>query len=246
MLLAIDIGNTSINFGVFKGKRLVKKFCIPTIKYNSKRLKVCLAKARIDDAIICSVVPAVSKNLFRDLKKTLSKRPLVLGKDVTLPVKNLYRDPGQVGQDRLVNAFAASSIYGVPLIVVDLGTAVTLDVISKRGEYVGGMILPGLEISLDSLAERTALLPKIKLSKPKELVGRDTKSSINSGIVYGFAALVDDLTQRTKKEVGKQAKVIATGGNIDLIAKYCKNIHKIDKNLTLKGLSLVYERRKTI
>jgi type III pantothenate kinase len=126
--------------------------------------------------------------------------------------------------------------------VVDFGTAITFDVISKHKEYLGGMILPGLEISLAVLAERTALLPKIKLNKPKEFIGRDTRNSMLSGIVYGFAALTDNLAKRIKNRIGQSAKVIATGGNIHLIGKYCKKIDKIDRDLTLKGLNLIYNR----
>jgi type III pantothenate kinase len=130
-------------------------------------------------------------------------------------------------------------LYGAPLIVVDFGTAVTFDVVSKNKEYLGGFILPGLEISLDALAQRTALLPYVKLSKPKEFIGGDTKSSMLGGIVYGFAALTDDLVNRIKKKIGEQAKVIGTGGNINLIGTYCRRFDKIDEGLTLKGLRLL-------
>jgi type III pantothenate kinase len=149
----------------------------------------------------------------------------------------------QVGQDRLVNAYAASKLYGAPLVVIDFGTAVTFDVVSKNREYLGGMILPGLGISLDALAQRTALLPKIKLANPSEFIGRDTKNSMLSGIVYGFTALTDDLAGRIKGKIGRDSKVIATGGNISLIGRYCRSINKIDKNLTLRGLSLIYQSK---
>lgn len=137
-------------------------------------------------------------------------------------------------------------LYCAPLIVVDFGTAVTFDVVSDKKEYLGGMILPGLGISLDSLAERTALLPKIKLAAPREIIGRDTKNSMLSGIVYGFAALTDDLVVRIKKKIGRSALVIGTGGNIGLIGKYCKQIDKIDKDLTLKGLNIIYNNLDSV
>ena len=241
MLLAIDIGNTNINFGLFRGKRLVKKFVIPTALYSFKKLKVRLGVFKALDVVICSVVPKVTVVLKKDLLRLSGRRPYIIGKDLIVPLKNLYRNPKQVGQDRLVNAYAAVMLYKAPLIVVDFGTAVTFDLISKHREYLGGMILPGLAISLDTLAERTALLPKVKLDKPKEFIGRDTKTSMLSGIVYGFAALTDDLAQRIKDKIGRQARLIATGGNIALMARYCKSIDKIDRDLTLKGLSFIYE-----
>ena len=157
-----------------------------------------------------------------------------------MPIKNLYRNPKQVGQDRLVNAYAAVKLYGAPLIVVDFGTAVTFDIISKNKAYLGGMILPGMRISLDILAERAALLPKIKLNRPKEFIGRDTKSSMTSGIVYGLAALTDALAVKIKQRIGRNALVIGTGGNIGLIFRYCKAIDKVRGDLTIQGLSMLY------
>jgi type III pantothenate kinase len=242
MLLAIDIGNTNISFGVFKGNRLIKRFDIPTKGYSLKKLKEKLGKIGIDEVIICSVVPDAAKILEKDLKQWLGKQSYNIGKEIKVPIRNLYRKPKQVGQDRLVNAYAGIRLYGAPLIVVDFGTAVTFDVISKRKEYLGGMILPGLQISLDALAERTALLPEIKLNRPKEFIGRDTQNSMLSGIIYGFASLTDSLVKRIKEKIGRNARVIGTGGNIGLIAKYCKTFDKIDKDLTLKGVNLIYNK----
>ena len=240
VLLAIDIGNTNISFGVFQGNKIIRRFSIPTKAYRLKSLKNKLGRITISDAIICSVVPAVSKIMEKDLEKLLGKQPYIIGKGIKVPINNLYLKPKQVGQDRLVNAYAGIKLYGVPLIAVDFGTAVTFDVVSRNKEYLGGMILPGLGISLDALNQRTALLPKIKLEEPKEFIGRDTKGSMLSGIVYGFAALTDDLVIRIKKKIGKNAKVIGTGGNIDLIGKYCRQIDKIDRDLTFKGLNFIY------
>lgn len=240
-LLAIDIGNTNINFGLFVNRKLIKKFIVPTKNYNFKLLKTKISKNSFGNIIICSVVPKITKILNKDFKK-INKKPLILGENITVPIKNLYRKPKQVGQDRLVNAYAGIKLYGNPLIVVDFGTAITFDVISKNKEYLGGMILPGLNISLEVLNERTALLPKIKLEKPKEFIGRDTKNSMLSGVIYGFASSIDDLIVRIKEKIGKNAKAIGTGGNINLIGKYCKKIDKIDKDLILKGLSLIYQK----
>ncbi|MDD5166781.1 MAG: type III pantothenate kinase [Candidatus Omnitrophica bacterium] len=241
MLLAIDVGNTNINFGIFQDAKLTKRFYIPTKAYALAKLKNKLKGAKINEAVICSVVPSVTRVLEGDLKRLLGRKPYIIGKDLPVPIKNLYRKPKEVGQDRLVDAYAGARLYGAPLIVIDFGTAVTFDVVSRNKEYLGGMILPGLEISLDALGERTALLPRIKLEKPRELIGGDTRNSILSGVVYGFASLTDDLVTRIKEKIGRRAKVIGTGGNINLIAKYCRRIDKVDKDLTLKGLSIIYE-----
>lgn len=241
MLLTIDIGNTSITLGVFRKKSLIRRFSIPT---KPARYGIFLTKLfsgfKITDVIISSVVPEATKALAKDIKILLGKKPLILGSNIMVPIVNKYLYPKQVGQDRLVNAFASTRLYSSPAIVVDFGTAITFDVISKKGEYLGGMIIPGLMISLEALKEKTALLPKIKLSKPKEFIGRQTKTSMLSGIIYGFAALTDDLTDRIKSKIGRKALVIGTGGNINLIGPYCKSMDRIDQDLTLKGLYLIF------
>lgn len=244
MLLTVDIGNTNINFGIFKGRRLVKKFFIPTKYYSVRRIKNELKKYPIKESIIASVVPKTCKILEKDLKSLFKRRAYVLGENIIVPIINLYRKPLKVGQDRLVNAYAGVLLYGAPLIVIDFGTAITIDAVSKKKEYLGGLIIPGLEISLTALAKHTALLPRIKLARPKELIGSDTKSSILSGIVYGFSALVDNLSEKIKDKIGKSAKVIATGGDISLITKYSKCIDKADRDLTLKGLNIIFRAVK--
>lgn len=245
MLLAIDIGNTNITCGIFRRSKIIKRFNIPSSRYSLKALRQYIGKAKIQDSIICSVVPSLTKIIARDLKRLVLGRIYILGKNIKVPIRNLYRKPEQVGQDRLVNAYAGIMLYGRPLIVVDFGTAVTFDVISGNRDYLGGLILPGLRISLEALSEKTALLPKLKLNKPKDLIGADTKSSMLSGIVYGFAALTDDLASRIKAKIGRSAKVIATGGNIKLIGRYCKKIDAIDEKLTLKGLAMIYSQKNS-
>ncbi len=244
MLLAADIGNTNITLGVFSGAKLLKQYRILTKeRAYLPALKRIFSGNSISGAVICSVVPEKTNALAKDLFALLGKRPAIIGRGFPVPIKNCYRKPKQVGQDRLVNAYAGITLFGAPLVVVDFGTAITFDVISRKKEYLGGMIVPGLNISLDSLAQRTALLPKVSLGDPKEFIGKDTRSSMRSGIIYGFAALTDDLTKRIQEEIGKDAKVIGTGGNIGLIGKYCKNISCIDSSLTLKGLNLLYHAR---
>jgi len=243
-LLAVDIGNTNINFGVFQGPKIIKRFYIPSKFYSLTKLKKNLGRFVIDDAVICSVVPAATKTFVKGLKNAFGVSPHIIGKDIKVPIKNLYRKPGQVGQDRLVNAYAGVRLYGAPLVVVDFGTAVTFDIISKNKEYLGGMILPGLNISLNALSEHTALLPKVNLSRPKEFIARDTRNSILSGLVYGFSALADEFSNRIKQKIGQRAQVIGTGGNIRLVARYSKKIDKIDSDLTIKGLNFIYHKNK--
>jgi type III pantothenate kinase len=190
------------------------------------------------------VVPAFTKRLSVDIIKVNGIRPKVIGRDIQVPMRNLYRNPKQLGQDRLVNAYAGAKLYGAPLVVIDFGTTITFDVISKRKEYLGGMILPGLRISLEALNQHTALLPKIRLEKPREFIGQDTKNSMLSGVVYGFGCLTDALIARIKNKIGKKAKIIGTGGNINLISKYYKRIDAKDINLTLKGLNILFSQEK--
>lgn len=243
-LLAVDIGNTFISFGIFRNNKIIKKFNIVTELYSINRLKALLGKADFDDCVICGVVPKAKDKLKKDFKKFFLMRPYVAGENIRVPIKNLYRKPEQVGQDRLVNAYAAITMFGAPVIAIDYGTAVTFDIVSKEKEYLGGMILPGLRLSLEALSQKTALLPEIKLEYPKEFIGRDTKNSILSGVVYGFAALTDDLVHRIKKEIKGNPKVVGTGGNINIIGKFCKSIDVVDADLTLKGLQLIYNHLK--
>jgi type III pantothenate kinase len=238
MLLTIDIGNTNTTFGLWKGDRLTKKFDLATKKYTIAQVKRLLKNKKPDDVVLCSVVPQTARRLELDFTRWIGKKIQVIGKNVKVKITNQYRIPSQVGQDRLVNAYAGIKLYGSPLIVIDLGTAATFDIISAKKAYLGGMILPGLTISLESLCQRTALLPRIKVAEPKELIGRDTRNSMLSGIIYGFASLTDELCRKIKAKIGKNTKVIGTGGNIRLIAKYCHSIDKIDPDLTLKGLHL--------
>jgi type III pantothenate kinase len=246
MLLAIDVGNTNITFGVFAAAAKPKRvFSIPTKEYDIKKLRRLLGRTALTSSIICSVVPKINPLLAKDLRSLTGRKPYIIGKEIKVPIKNCYRKPRQVGADRLVNAFAGINIYGRPLIVIDFGTAITFDIVSRRGEYLGGMILPGLRISLEALNQKTALLPKISLAKPDEFIGRDTKNSMLSGIIYGYASLTDDLIKRIKLEIGRKAKVIATGGNIDLISEYCTEIDDKDINLTLKGLEMLYRYRSS-
>jgi len=243
VLLAVDLGNTNINLAVFQKNRLLRRFSIITSRASYyPELKKIFKCYKIRDAIISSVVPGSTAILRKELGRLLAKRPLVTGSNINIPIINRYRQPRQVGQDRLVNAYAAICLYGAPSIVVDFGTAVTFDVISRKREYLGGMILPGLGLSLDALAARTALLPRVKLKKPKEFIGRDTASSMLSGLVWGFSALTSGLISSIKNKIGQDAVVILTGGDSVLLARYIRENYCLDTDLTLKGLNLIYSR----
>ena len=246
MLLALDIGNTNITFGLFRGRRLIKKAQLITSslgKYGrfARKLKNSWA-APVKAIVVCSVVPKAERTLIKVLKRTFKARVFILGKDIKVPIKNLYKNPKQVGQDRLAAAYAAYALYGNkrPLIVIDFGTAVTLDVVSKKGAYLGGLIAPGMEMSLKALSEKAALLPKVELKKPSFILGKTTKESMASGAFYGYAAMCDGLVSKLEKRFDQKFRVLATGGNAHLISPLSSSIKKVDGDLVLKGINLAF------
>ncbi len=247
MILAIDIGNTTTSFGAFEGTQLKGHVAIATqpwrtpdeiilqLKGLTKTRQLHLTTAK--RIVLCSVVPRMSTVLIQALG-TLKTAPIqVVGQDIQVPLKNRYAYPEQVGQDRLVGAYAAWRTYKRDCIVADFGTAITIDVVTKAGEYLGGIIAPGLEISLEALAMKTALLPKVELKEPPELLGRDTANSIRSGILYGCAALCDGLVAQLKQRYAPKATVVATGGASPLIAKHTRSLDHLRPHLVLEGLS---------
>ncbi|MFA5093368.1 MAG: type III pantothenate kinase [Candidatus Omnitrophota bacterium] len=241
MLLAIDIGNTNIKSAIFKGKRIIKKFSLPISIYTKNKFIKQLVKHPITDIVICSVVPKLTTLLKDDLAVLTGKVPYIIGKDLNVALKNNYRNPKQLGQDRLVNAFAASKIYSSPAIIIDSGSAITFDLLAKNNTYLGGLILPGFVTSLRALNNKTALLPLVKLAAPKKLIGNNTQDCILSGVVFGTAALTKEITAKLLQRLGKDTTVIGTGGNIALIKKHSAIKIKIDVDLTLKGINLIYE-----
>ncbi len=247
MLIAIDIGNTTCNVGVFEGHRLRGHRAIATqprrapdevrrhlrALANTRRLRL----TRATQILICSVVPRKTSALMQALQ-SLGEIPIrLVGRDIIVPLMNRYTYPDQVGQDRLVGAYAAWRTYRRDCVVADFGTAITIDVVTRRGEYLGGVIAPGLDISLEALATRTALLPKIELREPPGPLGRDTANSIRAGLVFGCAALCDGLVRELKKRHVPGAIVVGTGGSIGLIAKYTKTLQYIRPHLVLEGLA---------
>jgi type III pantothenate kinase len=238
-ILAIDIGNTNITVGSFGNGRLLNKAKIPTGAYSGYRAGLKRFLKGCGSVVISSVVPVALSRVLVELKKCGAREIMVTGRDIIVPVKNLYRRKGEVGQDRLVNAFAAKRLYGSPAVIVDFGTAITFDIVSRKGEYVGGLILPGIEMGLKSLYERTALLPRIELKEAADVIGKDTVSSMRGGILFGYGALVDGLVAKYRSILGPRIKVIATGGNASLVSRYAGSVDVVDDDLTLKGLSLL-------
>lgn len=244
-VLAIDVGNTSVLCSLFKGGKIVKRRRFETRSVSLKDLRVlasAFSLSKNDRAVIASVVPRIGLFLSAHLREKLGLKTYLIGRDLKAPVINRYRDPRQVGIDRLMNAVAAYDKYPRASIVVDFGTAITLDVISRRGEYLGGVIAPGIELSLEALFQKTALLPKIRLAKPGRVVGKDTVESIRSGCAWGIGGLVDRLVEQIQKEEGQRFFVIATGGYAEFMRAYCRSIQKIEPDLTLRGIFLTYQR----
>lgn len=253
MLLAIDVGNTNITFAVFDGEHIKADWRIGTVARRTgdeyAGLLISLFKGRglkladIDGVIISSVVPAAVDALTRFSRKHLGiPSPLVLSADMDLGIKVNYHPLADVGADRIANAIAAHAKYGGKLIVVDLGTGTTLDAISEDGEYLGGAIAPGIQISLEALFSRAAKLTGVSLVAPDKAIGDTTAGSLQSGIIFGFTDMIDGLVSRFLAEMGGGARVIATGGLADVIADHSRTIELCDELLTLEGLRLIYER----
>ncbi|MCD6420286.1 MAG: type III pantothenate kinase [Synergistetes bacterium] len=254
MLLVMDVGNTNTVLGVFEDENLLTSWRISTERKRMSDeylaiLDTLLRQAHIstdyiDGIMVSSVVPQIDRNLKECCRKLFSSTPIFVRADMDLGIRVDYNPPAGVGADRLVNAVAAYFIYGAPVIVVDFGTASTFCAIDKDGVYRGGAIAPGLLISRDALFSYTARLPSVSLEVPACSIGRNVVDSIRSGLVMGFAGMVEGMVKRFKKELSENAKVVATGGLIELVATQTEVIDVIDKELTLKGLRIIYERVK--
>ena len=242
MNLLIDIGNTKCSLAVTEGRRIRKRYFIHTDKKEVQpaSLKRLLGAYRnkIDDIVIVSVVPKFLTIVKKSLKAVVPDAGIrIVGKDIIVPMKIKYKIPEEVGQDRLVTAYAAREENTTPLLVIDFGTAVTFDLVNRKGEYEGGLIFPGLRLSLESLENNTALLPYIDVHPIRGLIGKDTKGSMNKGIVLGYASLCEGIIKRFRKEFGKSLRVLATGGDSALIARYAEGIEEVAPDLVFKGLS---------
>ncbi len=251
MLLAVDIGNTNIDIGAFEGKELRATWRLATDVHKladeyavillSLLPQQGLSPSDIKQAVICSVTPPLVP-VFRELcQRYFRASPLVVEAGIKTGVNILMDNPREVGADRVVNAVAGHHLYGGPLIVIDLGTATTFDVVSERGDYLGGAIAPGIRVATEALFEHTAKLPRVELVRPKHVIGRDTVSAMQSGFIFGYVGLVEGLVARIQQELGKKTKVIATGGYAELLAKETKVIEIVDPTLTLTGLRIIHE-----
>ena len=256
MLLAIDVGNTNIVLGIFEGQALVVSWRLATLHDRTadelwvlvSRLlaRGGIAVGQIDGVIVSSVVPPLTRAVSEMLVQALGREPLLVDdSNAGLPIR--YENPADVGADRLVNAVAALALYGKlerPVIVVDFGTATTFDAVSARGEYLGGVICPGVEISADALFQRTARLPRVDVRKPSELIGRTTEASMQSGLFFGYVAMVEGIVERLRRDLGAEARAVcvATGGLASAIIEETDVIDHVDLDLTLTGLRLVWEK----
>src|SRR5215470_17423333 len=250
MLLAIDCGNTQTVFGLFEGDRLTEQFRVATNRSHTGDELAVLVRGFIDlesldGIVLCSSVPQLVAEYQGFADRWAGVELLTLGPGVSTGVPIRYDDPREVGPDRIANTVAARERHGAPSIVVDFGTSTNFDVVSPAGEYVGGVLAPGVEISMDALFARAARLTKVPFTAPERVIGKTTTSALQSGLVYGFAGQVDAIVGRIREELGApDAPAIATGGLAELIAPHSATISAVDPELTLHGLRLVWARNR--
>ncbi|SHJ51297.1 type III pantothenate kinase [Desulfofundulus thermosubterraneus] len=252
MILVFDVGNTNIVLGVYKGQELLEHWRLSTNPHRTADEYGMLlrdlfqyagiSRRDVKALVISSVVPPLMLALEQMSEKYFGVKPLVVGPGIKTGLAIKYENPREVGADRIVNAVAGYELYGGPLIIVDFGTATTFDAISARGEYLGGAIAPGIGISTEALFARAAKLPRVELVRPPAVIGKNTVSSMQAGIIFGFVGQVDEIVRRMKAELGGDPTVLATGGLAELIARESRTIDRVDPLLTLKGLRLIYER----
>ncbi|MFQ5789795.1 MAG: type III pantothenate kinase [Acidobacteriota bacterium] len=251
MLLVFDVGNTKTGIGVYRDGRWEADWRITThldylVDEYAMLLKALLAEAglsygAIRGAVIASVVPPLTSTFQELTQRFVGQRALVVGPEVETGVAIRIDNPAETGADRVANTAAVHRLYGGPAIVLDLGTATTFDVVSDKGEYLGGAIAPGLGISAEALVRRTAQLPKVELAPPPTAIGHSTVTAMQSGLVFGYTGLVKELVERLKKELGGKPKVIATGGMAELVAEWTRVIDIVNPRLTLEGIRIIYE-----
>jgi type III pantothenate kinase len=254
VLLTIDVGNTNTVLGLHEGPTLRAHWRLTTrreqtadeygILVRSLFSAASIDPVRIEGVALASVVPPLTSVLVDLARHYLGQDPLVVEPGVRTGMPILYEPPGDVGADRIVNGVAALATYGGPVIVVDFGTATTFDVVTKRGEYVGGVICPGIGISADALFQRAARLPRVDIRNPGRVVGRSTVGSIQSGLYFGYAAMVEGIIARIRAEMGEPMRVVATGGLAETLATDIPSIEKVEPTLTLNGLRLIWERNR--
>jgi type III pantothenate kinase len=262
MLLALDIGNTNIVVGVFDGERLLHSWRLSTLPqrtademgmwvlqlFHYGRLK----PEQVDAVVMASVVPTLTRPTAEMCRRYFDREPLVIHGSTRTGMPVLYHAPAEVGADRIVNSVAAYERYGRTasgqpraLIVVDFGTATTFDAITPKGEYLGGVICPGVNISADALFQRAARLPRVDVRKPVAVIGRTTVGSMQSGLFYGYVGLVEGIVRRMREELGGEVGCVATGGLAEMIAPETSAIEVVDRDLTLHGLRMIWERNRS-
>jgi len=256
MLLAIDLGNTNLTLGLFEGSNLGARWRLATDpermpdEYGLQILGLLqhsgCSPAQLHGVSLSSVVPPVTTRLTQACQQYLNQNPLVVDTSIKTGIKNSYEDPSAVGADRIVDAVAAMHLYGGPACVVDFGTATTFNAVTADGEYLGGAIFAGVRIAADALVQRTSKLLRVDIRRPPNVIGRNTTQSIQSGFLFGYVALVEGMVARFRVELGPDMKVIATGGQADLIAPETKAIDIMDPWLTLHGLRIVWDMNRQV
>jgi type III pantothenate kinase len=251
MLLAIDVGNTGMGLGIFKGEDLRVTWRMATSisrmpdEYAAILLSLMhnenIEPRNIKDVCICSVVPPVISTLESMFERYFDIKPLVIGAGIKTGVKIRMDNPREVGPDRIAHSAAAYHLYGGPLIIVDTGTATTFDTVSKSGDYIGGAIAPGIQTGAEALFARTAMLPRVSLMRPAKAIGTNTISAMQSGIIFGYVSLIEGMVARIQKELPEKAKVILTGGYTDIISKSTNIIDEVNPNLIFIGLKIIYD-----
>jgi type III pantothenate kinase len=254
MLLAIDVGNTNIVYGLFEGERLVHQFRVESARGRTADEYAVQLRALLDmhgvplsavqAAILACVVPSLTEPMVRLVDRVFAREAVIVGPGIRTGMAILIENPREVGADRIADAVAGFDRARGGLIVVDFGTSTNFDVVTPKGEYLGGVLAPGLQISADALFARAAKLPRVEIARPPKVLGRNTVHAMQSGIVYGYVGLVDGLVERLLTELGFPAAVIATGGLAPLIAPLSKTIVDVDDHLTLTGLRILYERNQ--